>query len=43
MLLLSPEHWAEMIMQENAVLGSGYCLWLRYSVVQYQSISHMPQ
>ncbi|PNF41942.1 hypothetical protein B7P43_G14638 [Cryptotermes secundus] len=36
---LSPEYWTKMILQEIAVVGSVYCLSLRYSVVQYHSIN----
>jgi hypothetical protein len=40
---LSPECWTKMIAQEIAVVGSVYCLSLRYSVVQYRSINiHSP-
>jgi hypothetical protein len=36
---LFPECWTKMITQEIAVVGSVYSLLLRYSVVQYHSIS----
>ena len=38
-LSLSPECWTKMITEEIAVVGSVYCLSLRDSVVQYQSIN----
>jgi len=39
-LSLSPECWTKMITEEIAVVGSVYCLSLRDSVVQYQSMSY---
>ena len=38
-VVFSPEHWTEVVLQEHAVLGRVYRLPWRYSVVQYYLIN----